>query len=78
MTKEKLIVLGKACPIISKKYEHLVCVAGITDKGEWRRIYPVPWEVFWKGNTTRFKKKAWIEYELAKYSIEVNQEKSKW
>jgi len=62
--KEKLLVLGKACPIISKKYEHLVCVAGITDKGEWRRIYPVPWEVFWKGTATRFKKKAWIEYEL--------------
>ncbi|MCJ7570752.1 MAG: hypothetical protein MUO82_02585 [Candidatus Thermoplasmatota archaeon] len=64
MKKERLLVLGKACPIISKKYEHLVCIAGITDGGEWRRIYPVPWEVFWRGQDTRFKKKTWIEYEL--------------
>lgn len=64
MKKEQLLVLGKACPIISKKYEHLVCVAGITDSGEWRRVYPVPWDVFWKGKGTRFRKKTWIEYEL--------------
>ncbi len=36
----------------------------LTDKGEWRRIYPVPWEAFWKEQATRFKKKQWIEYEL--------------
>ena len=59
--KEKLLVLTKTYPIVSKKYEHLVCVAGITDKGELRRIYPVPFEVFW--NEKSFKKKNWIEYE---------------
>ncbi|MFH1222049.1 MAG: hypothetical protein V1492_03115 [Candidatus Micrarchaeota archaeon] len=62
--KERLLVLAKAAPEASKKYEELVCVAGITDKGEWRRIYPIPWEVFWKTSAARFKKKMWIEYEL--------------
>lgn len=62
--KERLLVLAKAAPEASKKYEELVCVAGITDKGEWRRIYPIPWEVFWGSSSKRFKKKEWIEYEL--------------
>lgn len=38
--KERLLVLAKAAPEASKKYEELICVAGITEKGEWRRIYP--------------------------------------
>ena len=60
-----MLVLAKACPEASKKYEELVCVAGLTDKGEWRRIYPIPWEAFWRGKETRFRKKCWIEYDLA-------------
>ena len=52
-----MLVLAKAYPIISRKYEHLVCIAGITEAGEWRRIYPVPWDVFWSGKETKFKKK---------------------
>jgi hypothetical protein len=63
--KERLLVLAKAAPQLSQKYEHLVCVAGITNKGEWRRIYPIPWKVFWKSSGRNFKKKSWIEYELA-------------
>lgn len=62
--KERLLVLAKACPEISQKYESLVCVAGITDTGEWRRIYPIPWKVFWRASGTNFRKKSWIEYEL--------------
>lgn len=62
--KERLLVLAKAAPEASKKYAELICVAGITEKGEWRRIYPIPWEVFWKTSPQNFKKKWWIEYEL--------------
>jgi hypothetical protein len=62
--KEKLLVLAKAAPEASKKYQELICVAGITDKGEWRRVYPVPWEVFWDKGGKKFKKKQWIEYEV--------------
>ncbi len=62
--KERLLVLAKACPEMSKKYMASVCVAGVTDKGEWRRIYPIPWSVFWSSSDHNFKKKSWIEYEL--------------
>jgi hypothetical protein len=62
--KEKLLVLAKAAPEASKRYEELVCIAGVTDKGEWRRIYPIPWELFWKDSGKKFMKKQWIEYEL--------------
>ena len=58
--KEQLLVLAKTYPSISHKYEHLVCVGGITDKKEWRRVYPIAWQIFWGGG---FKKKYWIEYE---------------
>jgi hypothetical protein len=63
--KERLLVLAKAVPEISSKYESLVCVAGITDSGEWRRIYPIPWNIFWGTSSRNFKKKYWIEYETA-------------
>jgi hypothetical protein len=62
--KERLLVLAKATPEISSKYEHFVCVAGITESGEWRRIYPIPWKIFGKSSYKNFKKKSWIEYEL--------------
>ncbi len=62
--KERLLVLAKAAPEVSSKYESLICVAGITDKGEWRRIYPIPWKIFWRTSGRNFKKKSWIEYEL--------------
>ena len=62
--EENLLVLAKTCPIVSKKYEHLVCVGGLTKNNEWRRIYPVPWELFWAGKETKFKKKQWISYTL--------------
>lgn len=58
--KERLLVLAKAVPEISSKYEHLVCIAGITEAGKWRRIYPIPWKIFWKSSSRNFKKKYWI------------------
>ncbi len=61
--REELLVLAKAYPTISTKYELLVCVAGITANGEWRRIYPIPWDIFLEYET-KFKKKQWISYEL--------------
>lgn len=62
--REELLVLAKAYPTISSKYELLVCVAGITADGKWRRIYPIPWEIFSKFSDTKFKKKQWISYKL--------------
>lgn len=40
--KENITVLAKAVPSISPMYGEIICVAGISDDGTWRRLYPVP------------------------------------
>jgi len=41
--KEKILVLVKAAPTWSKKlHQYQVCTAGVTEDGEWRRLYPFP------------------------------------
>lgn len=57
-----MLVLAKAYPVVSSKYQELVCVAGVTESGILRRVYPIPWETFW--HNRGFKKKAWIEYDV--------------
>jgi len=56
-----MLVLCQAYPIISSKYELLICMAGITEEGDLRRIYPVPF-VNWQKDPVA--KRRWIEYEL--------------
>ena len=77
MVKEKLLILAKAYPTVSKTYEILLCMAGITEDGEWRRVYPVPLEIYL--NIGKFSKRSWIEYEVKegyansrKESIKIN------
>lgn len=37
----KVLITVKTYPIPSKKYDELVCTAGITDKGDLVRLYPI-------------------------------------
>lgn len=47
--KEQVLVLVKAAPNWSRKYkEYEICTAGISEDGEWRRLYPFPEEVMLK------------------------------
>ncbi len=39
--KQKILILVKTYPTPSKKYDELVCTAGITENGQWVRIYPI-------------------------------------
>ena len=59
---ENILVLVRAIPEKSRKYEHLVCVAGINKKGEWRRLYPFKFS--YGKNLIDFKKKDIINAEL--------------
>lgn len=61
--KERLILLCMTYPTTSKKYGSSVCMAGITEDGEFRRIYPIPFNTFLK-RKDRFKKRHIIEYEI--------------
>ncbi len=41
-SKERILITLRTYPVISQKYFETVCTGGITDTGEWRRLYPVP------------------------------------
>jgi hypothetical protein len=38
---EEVVIIVKAVPQPSQKYGETVCCAGVTRKGEWRRLYPI-------------------------------------
>jgi len=63
--KKRVLVIAKTEPSPSKKYGASVCTAGITDDGEFIRLYPVPFRIFCD-NKTRFSKYDWIEVECEK------------
>ncbi|MBQ3736280.1 MAG: hypothetical protein II855_05035 [Candidatus Methanomethylophilaceae archaeon] len=60
--KKKVLVLAKAEPAPSSKYGASVCTAGVTDEGEFIRLYPIPYTIFCD-SSTRFSKYDWIEVE---------------
>ena len=62
--KEKILILVKTYPTFSRKYFELVCTAGINEKGEWRRIYPVPFRQLrdWE----KYRKYQWVEADIEK------------
>ena len=46
MVKERIIVLAKTYPELSSKHGPIVCVAGVNEYGEWRRLYPIPFMIW--------------------------------
>lgn len=58
--EEKILILCRAVPEESRAYFQTVCVAGITNKGEFRRLYPVMFKPFVAGGGIPFHKKEWI------------------
>jgi len=44
--KKKVLVTVKAYPEKSRKHGTTVCTAGITDDGDWIRLYPMPYSSF--------------------------------
>ena len=66
--KKKILVTVKAYPERSKTYGTSVCTAGITDKGEWIRLYPISMLSFIGSN--KISKYFWIEAECKKNTKE--------
>ncbi len=60
----KVFITVKTYPTLSKKYDELVCTAGILDDGSWVRIYPLPFRKLDYEN--RYKKYQWMELPLVK------------
>lgn len=62
--REKILVLVKAYPQPSTKYGETVCTAGLTEAGDWIRLYPINFREL--PMDIRFAKWTWIEAEVVK------------
>lgn len=62
--RKRVLITVKAYPLPSRSYDELVCTAGITEAGEWVRIYPVPFR-FLK-DEGQYSKYQWVELDLKK------------
>jgi len=59
----RVLITVMTYPHPSKKYQELVCTAGITDQGEWVRLYPIDYR--YQPSQVQFRKYQWIEVGLA-------------
>ncbi len=60
--KEKILITVKTYPNLSKKYDELVCTAGLKDDGTWIRLYPIPFRRL--DYDQQYKKYQWIELDV--------------
>jgi|SRR5690242_16939738 hypothetical protein len=63
---ERILILAKTYPSPSSQYVETSCVAGVTDSGCMRRLYPVPFRLIEHGH--QFKKWQWIDVRVEKAS----------
>ena len=61
---KKVCVMVRTYPMPARKGIEVSCTAGITDKGKWIRLFPVPYRFL--GQDKRFRKYQWIEVSVQK------------
>src|SRR5437764_394470 len=72
MPKERILIMVKTYPTLSRKYGETVCTAGIHEDGSWVRIYPVPFRRL--EEKQQYRKFDWIEADLIKSPSDVRPE----
>jgi hypothetical protein len=72
--KKRVLVTVKAYPEKSKKYGEVVCTIGLTEEGEWIRLYPIPFNAF--SGPNGIKKYDWIEVYCKKAEEKLNRKES--
>jgi hypothetical protein len=60
----RLFITVKTYPTLSDSYGELVCTAGLTEDGNWIRIYPIPFRRM--DYDQRYKKYQWIELQIVR------------
>lgn len=75
MAKRKVLITVKTYPNFSKKYDELVCTAGIDENGDWVRIYPVPFRKL--PYHMQYSKYDWIEADVEKNPSDFRKESFK-
>ncbi len=58
----KVLIVVMTYPHPSRGYNELVCTGGITESGEWVRLYPVDYR--YRPSHQKFRKYQWIMVEL--------------
>jgi hypothetical protein len=61
----KILITVLTYPHPSRRYQELVCTAGVTEAGEWIRLYPIDYR--YRPRTQQFRKYQWIEIGLSPY-----------
>jgi hypothetical protein len=72
----RFLVTAKTHPLPSTKYRETVCTAGITEAGEWVRLYPVPFR-YWEG-PQQFSLYDWVELPARKRPRSRDKRKENW
>lgn len=62
--KKKILILVKTYPNPSKGYIETVCTAGVTETGDWIRLYRISYRYL--DNDQQYPKYSWIEVEVTK------------
>lgn len=73
--KKKILLTVKTYPEKCNKFGSCICMAGITEEGEWIRLYPISFNFFYK-NLRKMKKYVWIEAEVEKASERLQRKES--
>lgn len=68
----KVLITVKTYPIPSKAYDELVCTAGVTEEGEFVRLYPINYRELPHGQ--KYEKYQWIEVEAEKHARDPRKE----
>lgn len=71
--KKKVLITVKAYPERSKKYGVVACTVGLTEEGEWIRLYPITLDVF---SENKLRKYDWIEVECKKAEEKLGRKES--
>jgi len=69
---KKVLISIKTYPNPSMQYQETVCTAGVTDKGEWIRLYPITFRYL--PYDKQFKKYHWIEVDVKKHNQDIRPE----
>lgn len=64
MATEKVLISVKTYPSLSRKYDELICTAGVRQDGSWVRLYPIPFRKM--GYDKQYRKYEWLEVDLVR------------
>lgn len=70
--RERILIVVKTYPTLSKKYGETVCTAGVREDGSWVRMYPVPFRRL--GEKQQYRKYDWVECRLVRNKTDMRPE----